>query len=138
MKYKHVFLLWLWADLILGLGTILTVLFMNITSGFAGGDYAMILWVVLFGVAVSIPSLIALLIIHSIYIKNSLLKLNYFNLYSIAILCINIIYSLSSYFIFDMKGELNLLFFFSTLAGFISLFLIRMKIKKEQQKEYIA
>jgi hypothetical protein len=138
VKYKHVFLLWFWADLILVIGGLIALFGTNMLNGFKNTDFGMTLLVFGYGLVLSLPSLIVMLIFHYFYSKKSLLKKNYFKVYSLVVIAINILYALCSYFIFKMQGEFGLLFIFTTIAGFIALYLVHLKIKKEERREMIA
>jgi hypothetical protein len=138
VKYKHVFLLWFWADLILAIGLFVAYFAVGFYNSAKNNDYGMYLFVLGYGLVISIPSLIAMLIFHSLYNQKSILKKNYFKVYSLVILVVNLLYLLCSYFIFKMGGEFSLLYLFTTLAGFISLYLVHLKIKKEERSQLIA
>lgn len=138
VKYKDVFLLWFLADLILGVGLFLTMFAINFSDGTKNNDYGMFLFVLVYGLLISIPSLVAMLIFHYFYNQKSMLKKDYLKVYSLVILGINVVYMLCSYFIFKMGGEFNLFYLFSTIAGFISLYLVHLKIKNEERREMIA
>ncbi|MBP6432025.1 MAG: hypothetical protein KA319_09670 [Ferruginibacter sp.] len=138
MKYKHVFFLWIWANLILALGALLTVFVVSLPFGSRNNDWGMFLLVFAYGFFISLPSLVTMLCFHYFYSQKSILKKDYFKVYSLVILVVNVLYLLCSYFIFKMGGEFSLLYLFTTLAGFISLYLVHLKIKKEERKEMIA
>ncbi|MBL0146404.1 MAG: hypothetical protein IPP48_12330 [Chitinophagaceae bacterium] len=138
MKYKHVFFVWLLADIILGAGSLIALLVSNISAGVHNGDYGMLLLVFLYGLGISLPSLVIMLLFHYFYLKKSPLTIKYFRVYSLLILGINLLYLLVSYIVFKVQGEFFILYIFTTIAGFIALFLIHQKIKKEQRAAMLA
>jgi hypothetical protein len=139
MKYKHVFLIWFWADLILAIVTGIVALFVgDRSSTFFSGDISMFFLEIAFGVYVSLPSLAVLLLLYYFYNKNSLLKKDYFKIYAILILCINLVYAMFSYGVFTMKREFGLFYIFSTVAGLLALYLVDLKIKKEERNRALV
>lgn len=138
MKFKHVFLLWFWADLILAIGTLFVMIGINQFNGVKNSDFGMLLLVFGYGLVLSLPSLVTMLIFHYFYSQKSLLKKSYFKVYSLVVLSINIVYTFCSYAIFKMQGEFGLLFIFTTISGLLSLYLVHFKIKREERKEMIA
>jgi hypothetical protein len=130
MTFRNVFQLWFWADLILLLGGIIFALVIS------SGDLNVIgfvLLVAVYGVAVSLPSLIAMLIFHSVYYRKGRDTANYVQVYIIVILVINVLYLLVSYFFYeDMGASFDFVYIGTTVAGLISLFIVDKRIKKAE------
>ena len=127
MKFKHVFQLWFWADLILAAGGSIFALIVS------NGDFSSIgfaLLIALYGIGISLPSLIMMLIFHSIYSRNDRDTSNYVEVYSIVILVINVLYLVVSYFPMHLGKEFSLLYIGTTAAGFLSLYIVHRRIKK--------
>jgi chromate transport protein ChrA len=134
MKYKHVFLIWLFADILLVIGSLVYATKDSLygTTIFFGS---------FFGLLFSLPSLIIMLLFHAIYTKHAKNPNNYVLPYSLLILIINIIYLLVGYLwpinyetIYSFYNFYKI-FIATTLAGFVSFYLVNRKIKKELKKE---
>lgn len=133
MKYTHVVFIWLLADVLLGIGSFVYATRYN--------EYGttMLFWSVT-GFIYSLPSLLIMLIFHIFYEKYAKNPANYVLPYSILILGINILY-LSAGFIFSIDGSDSIyhfnsfykIFIATTVAGFLSFYLVNMKIKKNNK-----
>ncbi len=126
MKFKNVFQLWFWADLILALGVTIVALFIE-SGDFK--DFGFLLLVYFYGAIVSLPSLAAMLIFHAIYSANKSDTSNYVEVYSVVIVAINAIYMAVSYFSMHLGREFNMFYIGTTVAGFISLYIVHRRIK---------
>jgi len=124
MKYKHVFLIWLYADLFLAGGLMCFMMY-------EGGRDAteMFFLIAAYGIGISLPSLIAMLLFHWAYTENAKDKIGH-KPYIFLIIGINILYLLIGQFAIGMTGEFNVFYIGSTLAGLLSFYLVDRKIKK--------
>lgn len=141
MKYWHVFLTWFWADVILGIGLSTYFILLshfdieNLLSAFPA-------FVVFgfFGIMYSLPSLLFMLIFHFFY-ENYLKKhMHYVIPYILLILFINTCYVMVGKFAPDKYQPVYIslaymrywyyIFTPTTLAGFLSFYLVNRKIKK--------
>jgi hypothetical protein len=120
MKYKHVFFIWLLANLILAFG-----LFIIIATSLKE-DLNILFAIIIYGFGISLPLLILLMgfnavIIHKNRLQNLKLK------YLLAIISINILYFLVSLYFFQSDWEFNFFYIFSFLSGWLSLELVAKK-----------
>lgn len=129
MKYKHVFFIWLLADAFLALG-LLGFLLYEMFNGGNKNDMEMFLFVMVYGVCISLPSLIVMLLFHFIFTKNAKDAANYKLPYIGLIISINILYLVIGQYTFGMTGEFKLFYIVSTLAGLLAFYFIDRKIKK--------
>jgi fumarate reductase subunit D len=128
MRLKHVFELWIIADLILAIGGIV---FGLIDTGGDVNAIGFAIMIGVFGMIVSLPSLIAMLIFHSVYYRSGKDTGNYVQVYIIVILVINALYLLITELNFDMEDSpFDYLYIATTVAGLISLFIVDRRIKK--------
>jgi hypothetical protein len=130
MKYKHVFFIWLLADAFLALGLSAFVIYARITSG-NSDEVMMYLAITVYGIGISLPSLIAMSIFYYFYNKKAADKTDYKSVYVGLIIAINILYLLIGQYAMDITGEFNYFYIGSTLAGLLSFYLVdRSRIKK--------
>ena len=129
MKYKHVFLIWLIADLFLAFGLLCFVIYEQIDGG-DKNDMGMFLLIAGYGIVVSLPSLVTMLLFHLLYTNNVKDTANYRQPYIALIIGINILYLLIGQVGFGMTGEFNTFYVGSTLAGLLAFYLIDRRIKK--------
>ncbi len=129
MKYKQVFFIWLLADVFLLLG-LLCFVFYELFTGGNKNDTEIFLLVAGYGILVSLPSLIIMLLFHFIFTKNAKDVNNYIVPYIALIISINILYMLIGQFTFGMTGEFNIFYIGSTLAGLLAFYLVDRKVKK--------
>ncbi len=127
MKYKHIFLIWLFANIILGLTAYFYLFFQSGNNKF--NDFEMILIVALYGLFLTLPSLIILSAYYFFYFKKLMYADYKFKLIAIIVI-INILYFLASYYFFTMAKEFNYFFLASTLAGLISFAIMDKKVNK--------
>jgi hypothetical protein len=125
MRYLDVFKVWFFADLILALGV------------FVGGvvfghneDAAIMGMVIGYGLGVSLPSLVCLMIFNAWYKRSGLLADKVVVYFCGAIIVINIIYAIVSAYFFTMGAEFNLFFLATTVAGLISFWIVYAFAKK--------
>ncbi|MFM2326024.1 MAG: hypothetical protein RIR31_226 [Bacteroidota bacterium] len=130
MKYKHVFFIWLLADAFLALG-LLGFLLYEMFNGGNKNDMEMFLFVMVYGVCISLPSLIVMLLFHFIFIKNAKDKANYKLPYIGLIISINILYLVIGQYGFGMTGEFKLFYIGSTLAGLLAFYFVNKRIRKK-------
>jgi hypothetical protein len=130
MRWKDVFMIWLWADLLLAAGVIFAGVYINKGSS---DDFGLIILVVLYGIFVSLPSLAVMLLFHVIYTKK--MQRNHTWPYMLLILCINLIYWLIGTFFnyYTPRNEWTYLILFTTLAGILGFAIISRKIKRRMQ-----
>jgi hypothetical protein len=129
MKYKHVFFIWLLADVFLVLG-LLGFLAYEMFAGGNKNDLEMFLLVIIYGICISLPSLIVMLLFHFIFTKNAKDAAKYKLPYIGLIISINILYLVIGQYGFGMTGEFKFFYIGSTLAGLLAFYLIDRKIKK--------
>ncbi len=129
MRWKDVFLVWLWANLLIGAGTALYAFF---TSGMATDEFGIILMVGLYGLLITLPSLIILFIFHAAYTYKNKLRENYLLHYSVLVIFINLAYWLvSAYTSRFITDEIVAVFFlYTTFAGILALQLVNRRINK--------
>lgn len=127
MRYKDVFLIWLLADMLLATGLVILSFF---TLKFAEGDAGMVLLMIIFGLIISLPSLVAMLIFHAVY--KATIKNNYHHLpYLLLIFIINFLY-----WLFGNHGfksiDINYGYFIllTTLAGSMAFVIVGWRIRK--------
>jgi hypothetical protein len=130
MKYKHVFFIWLLADAFLALG-LLGFLLYEMFNGGNKNDMEMFLFVMVYGVCISLPSLIVMLLFHFIFTKNAKDKANYKLPYIGLIISINILYLVIGQYGFGMTGEFKLFYIGSTLAGLLAFYFVNKRIRKK-------
>ena len=133
MKYKNVFLIWLWANVI-----ICVTGFISCTLYFISKDGLKVDYLDLFsaegmvmgiGLLVTIPSLIILMVFHHFYSIYKIEKTNYLSHYSLIIIIINFIYLVAFVIITDeMITWRSIIIILPTLlitigAGLVSLYL---------------
>lgn len=127
MRYKDVFLIWLLADMLLATGLVILSFF---TLKFAEGDAGMVLLMIIYGLIVSLPSLVMMLIFHTVYkaiIKNNNDQFPYL----VLILIINFLYWLignPGYKAIDMNYGYFILL--TSLAGSIAFVIVGWRIRK--------
>ncbi|MGC4103509.1 hypothetical protein [Ferruginibacter sp.] len=130
MKYKHVFLVWLLADVFLAIGLFIFILFeLSGTSGRNNMD--MFLWVCLYGIVVSLPSLAIMLIFHAVFMHNAKDPGDYKMPYMLLIIGINFLYLLITANAYRMGELFNLFYMGSTVAGLLAFYIVDRKIKKQ-------
>jgi hypothetical protein len=129
MLGKYVFLVCLWANLLIGIGTALFAFF---TSGMAIDEFGIILMVGLYGLGITLPSLIVLFIFHVAYTYKNRPQKNYLLHYSLLVIFINLAYWLvSAYMSRFITDEIVPVFFlYTTFAGVLALLLVNHRIKK--------
>jgi len=129
MKYKHVFFIWLLADAFLALG----LLAFAVYEQFSGGDkndLDLFILFVLYGIVVSLPSLITMLIFHFIYTKNAKEGADHKPAYISLIVSINALYLIIGQ-LCGMTGEFNYFYIASTLAGLLSFYLVNRAVQRK-------
>lgn len=131
MKFKHVFFIWLLADLFLAVGLFATM-FTTLAKDENFKDAGFLVAVVFYGVLLSLPSLVVLLIFHAIYSKQQRTIDEYVKTYCIVILTINVLYFIVSNRGFSDSGTLfNYFYIFTTIAGLLALFLVQRNVRKQ-------
>jgi len=129
MKYKHVFLIWILADVFLALGLLGFTIYEQFTGG-SLDDLSMFLAIAAYGTMISLPSLCVMLLFHFVYTKSaknsSVYRIPYLGL----IIGINVLYLLIGQFGFDMTLEFNVFYLGSTAAGLLAFYLVDRKIRK--------
>jgi hypothetical protein len=128
MKYKHVFFIWLLADAFLALGGLCFLIYAA-DSG-SNKEVVTFFLVLGFGILISLPSLITMLIFHAIFTQNAKKPANYFSPYIILIVSINILYLVIGHIVFTMPGYFGYVYIGTTLAGLLAFYLVDRKIKK--------
>ena len=131
MKYKQVFFVWLLADAFLALGLLAFFIYEQFDGG-NKNDLGMFLMVAGYGICISLPSLVALLLFHLLYSKNVKEGADHSMAYIALIISINILYLLIGQYGIGMTGEFNYFYIASTLAGLLSFYLVDRKVKKKQ------
>lgn len=131
MKYKDVFKVWLYADVILML---LVLVAAAVITGEGIDDGGFVLLAVLVGAGLSLPSLIALLCFHSWYSNKKEEKEKFVTSYVAAIISINILYFLISVFLFNIDIKPALLYLVTTGAGLISFYIVYKQINRRQNE----
>jgi len=131
MKYKHVFFIWLLADAFLALGLLAFAVYEQFSGG-SKNDLEMFVLFVLYGILVSLPSLVTMLIFHFVYSKNVKAGTDHKPAYIILIISINILYLVVGLF-YGMTSEFNYFYIASTLAGLLSFYLVDRAVKKKLQ-----
>jgi hypothetical protein len=129
MKYKHVFFIWLLADVFLAAGLLCFGVYLSFTGGNAN-DVSMLFMIMFYGLLVSLPSLVAMLLFHLLFQRIAVTPEKYVTPYITLIIVINILYLLIGVFSFHMTTEFNIFYIGSTLAGLLSFFIINKRIKK--------
>ena len=140
MKYKNVFLIWLWADIILSISTLMgTKIYEYLQRNkFGSGniDFKDLMLIIGVGVIFTLPSLVVMLVFHLIYFQNKKIITNYIKPYLLLIFCINFLYLLVSIIFWGVNRVLIEefilipLFLFTTLAGFTAFFIEHKKIQR--------
>ena len=140
MRYLNVFLIWLWANMILIVATILIiVLDYYLTEGVDGVYnyfYEKMIITIVLGFLFTIPSLILMLVFHLFYSKNNYRKKDYLKPYCILIFCIYCFY-LFAYLVFfgldHVWGNIitiSFIFFLTIAVGLMGMYIEHKKIKK--------
>ena len=136
MKRINVFLIWLWANLMLGICTIIYCISdsLFLLDGFSGA-----LGLMVYGFFFTIPSLVALVIFQYIYSSNKKSITNNLFPYLKVVLGINFTY----FFIYLINGGYNeingiLFFVFTTFCGVLAFYIEYSRVrgnKKSVEKE---
>ncbi len=126
MKYINVFLVWLWADIILATGCVIFDFNNEIVS------------VIGIGFVCTLPSLVILIIVHTIFAKYNKSHSNYSTHYLLLIIGVNILYLIFCFltigfakWVSDAKFFI-LAFACTTLAGIISFFIEQKRIQAKR------
>lgn len=129
MKYKHVFLIWLLADVFLALVLLLLVIW-NAVAGVDKDFDGLFLLVIAYGVVISLPSLVLLTIFHFVY--NGRLKKPKTDTkpYIAVIVGINVLYLFSTFLTGIMDAEFNFFYLCSTAAGLLAFYTVNRKARK--------
>ena len=140
MKYKNVFLIWLWANLILIVAAFVLInLHYYIKEEMSlrrFGHYESTRLIVFVGFVFTIPSLILMLFFHLIYSKNKSDVTEYLKLYCVLILSINIIYLFVCKLFLEIDDAWNgpitptIICIITSAAGLAGLYIEHKKIKK--------
>ena len=131
MKYKQVFFIWLLADAFLAAGLLCFGIYELLTGGGSSDDVSMFFWAAAIGIGCSLPSLLVMLLFHSVYTKNTKHPAEYTMPYVALIVCINMLYLLIGQYWFGMTAEFNLFYVGTTLSGLLAFYLVDRKIKKK-------
>ena len=135
MKLKNVFLIWLWANLMLAFCTVVYCTYDNlsVTNGISNAFAYMV-----YGFIFTIPSLIALLIFQFVYSSNKKNKTNNLFPYLKVVLGINFTYFLI-YLVGGGYNEIRGIFFFilTTICGVLAI-CIEYNRAKENKKNIEA
>ena len=141
MRYLNVFLIWLWANMILIVAAaILINLHYYIKEGTIGnhiGLYQSIGITIFAGFLLTIPSLILMLIFHLLYSKNKSEVKEYLKPYCVLILSINMLYLIPYQMVFGLERTwggpitMPMIFFLTNAAGLVGLYIEHKKITKE-------
>jgi hypothetical protein len=138
MKYKHVFFTWLLANAFLATGLVCFTIYLqfeeadrNAYFGMNGSDWVMCFYIILYGLLLTIPSLVSMLFFHFIYTKNAKAGADHRGAYIALIIAINILYLLIGQFGYGMTGEFNYFYIASTAAGLLSFYLVDRKVKNK-------
>lgn len=120
------------ADLLLAVGLIFTV-----TLGASDfGDGGFMLMVIGYGIILSLPSLVVLMIFQAVYSRKPHTLREYVNTYIIVIVVINLFYFIVTYLQWDNEAPVMQYFYIcSTLAGLLSLYLVQRNIKNGRVEE---
>ena len=127
MKAKNIFLLWLWANLMIGFWA---GIFALTQEGPMNDGFIMCLVVFGIGFLFTIPSLIVLMVFHAFYSnKNSISSIIP---YVLIIVFVNFLYFITYYFSYSYNFEMKWIAFFllSTFCGLVALFIEHNKVKK--------
>ena len=140
MRYLNVFLIWLWANMILIISAFILInLHYYLKDGIIGKDiglYQNIGITILIGFLLTVPSLILMLSFHFLYSKNKSDVKDYLKPYCILILSINLLYLIPYKMIFGLErlwgGHITLpmIFFLTNAAGLVGLYIEQKKIRK--------
>ena len=140
MKYKNVFLIWLWANVMLIVSAIILIsLHYYLKDGMIdrlSGIYQNVFITSCLGFVSTIPSLILMLFFHLMYSKNKAEVSQYLRPYCILILSINLLYLLSYEIVFGLKRSwggpitMPMIFILTNAAGLIGLYIEHNRIKK--------
>jgi uncharacterized membrane protein YdjX (TVP38/TMEM64 family) len=129
MKYKQVFFIWLLADAFLALGLLAFAFYEQFTGG-AKDDFGMFLLVAAYGICISLPSLIVMLLFNLVYTNNAKEGSDHRAAYILLIISINILYLVIGQ-LYGMTGEFNYFYIASTAAGLLSFYLVDKKARKK-------
>ena len=117
------------ADAFLALGLLAFVIYEQFTGG-DKNDLGMFLLVAGYGICISLPSLIVMLLFHLLYSNNAKPGADHRMAYIILVISINILY-LAIGQLWGMTGEFNYFYIASTLAGLLSFYLVDKKARKK-------
>jgi hypothetical protein len=130
MRWKDVFMIWLWADVLLGAGAVIFAIFTS--AMFTGGPVLMLL-VLLYGLLISLPSLVIMLLFHAICRRKS--SSNYFWPYTMLILSVNIAYWITgTYFLGYTNTEYIAFIGCTILAGLLGFAIVNNTIQKREKQ----
>lgn len=137
MRWKDVFLIWFWANLLIGAGTAIAALFMSDTDV---DGFPMILMVGIYGLLVTLPSLGIMCIFHAAYTYNNKLRQNYLVHYLLLIIFINIAYWIVTACMgrFYVDEMITAFYLYTTFSGILALLLVNHRIKKRISNTAIA
>ncbi len=135
MKYKHVFLIWLLADIFLATGLLLIVLW-NILSGGDKDFDGLFFLVIAYGVVISMPSLLILTVFHFIYNRRKKDPTAYTKPYITVIICINTLYFLSTLYTRTLDAAFSWFYLCSTAAGLLAFYTVNRKIRKKNPLQH--
>lgn len=131
MKYKDVFKIWLYADVIL----LLLLIAAAVISGENINDGGFVLLAMLIGTGLSLPSLVALSCFYLWHNNKVGSSENFVASYIAAIVSINILYFLSSIILFDFDFEEALLYLVTTASGLASFYLVYKQVKRRSTED---
>lgn len=123
MKYKEVFFIWLLADAFLAIGLFGFVIYEQFT-GADKNDLGMFLQLAGYGICISLPSLIAMLLFNWVYNANAKAGADRRLAFIALVICINMLYLLIGEYGIGMTGEFNYFYIASTMAGLLSFYLV--------------
>jgi hypothetical protein len=137
MRWKDVFLIWFWADLLIGAGTAIAGFFMSEVDV---DGFPMLLMVGIYGLLITLPSLGVMCIFHAAYTYSNKPRQNYLVHYSLLIILINIAYWFISVYKsrFYVDEMVTAFFLYTTFSGILALLLVNHRIKKRISNTAIA
>jgi hypothetical protein len=137
MRWKDIFLIWVWANLLIGAGTAIAAFFM---SDMEVDAFPIILMVGIYGLLITLPSLGIMCIFHAAYTYSNKLRQNYLVHYSLLIISINIVYWVVAVYMgrFYMDEMVTAFFLYTTFSGILALLLVNHRIKKRISNTAIA
>ncbi|MCY7293449.1 MAG: hypothetical protein LH615_14825 [Ferruginibacter sp.] len=140
MKYKNIFLIWLYADVILIICTLLSI---NLYDYFKRGvfvsgsiSFKNILLIEGVGFIFTIPSLVFMLLFHLIYARSKNGSNSYVKPYILLIFCINFLYLIIFLILIGNKSFYEnmfivpCVFLVTTAAGFTAFYIEHKKIQR--------